>query len=126
MNKIANSKIAIIILVRNDYKNTFATIKSVLKSKEVDFDIYVVDNASTNDCIKLLKEDFMDYDNISFLINDFNWGYAEGNNIAIRKCMNLGYDYFYILNNDVIFDSDYCIHDMWAQPTNPVGRVYGC
>lgn len=118
MNKIANSKIAIIILVWNDYKNTFATIKSVLKSKEVDFDIYVVDNASTNDCIKLLKEDFMNCDNVSFLINDFNWGYAEGNNIAIRKCMNWGYDYFYILNNDVIFDSDYCIHDMWITMKN--------
>ena len=113
MKQIANSKIAIIILVWNDYYNSRETIKSVLNSKDIDFDVFIVDNASTNDCINLLRDEFSDFEHLYFCINDFNWGYAEGNNIAIRKCMDLGYDYFYILNNDVIFESEFCIRDMW-------------
>lgn len=113
MNKIANSKIAIIILVWNDYKNTRATIESVLRTKKMDYDIFVVDNASTDGCIDRLKNDFSSFSNIYYIINDCNWGYAEGNNIAIRKCKDLGYEFFFVLNNDVVFDSGECICDMW-------------
>lgn len=112
MTELKN-KIAIIILVWNDYTNTCATIKSVLKSKGVDYDIIVVDNASTDSCIDKIKLEFSKVVNIRYLINDENWGYAEGNNIAIRYCLNEGYEYFFILNNDVVFDSESCIHDMW-------------
>lgn len=112
MTELKN-KIAIIILVWNDYTNTCDTIKSVLKSKGVDYDIIVVDNASTDSCIDKIKLEFSKVVNIRYLINDENWGYAEGNNIAIRYCLNEGYEYFFILNNDVVFDSESCIHDMW-------------
>ena len=83
MNQIQKETV-IIILVWNDYENTKATIDSVLKSEGVDYDILVVDNASTDGCIEKLREDYGSYDNISFLMNKENWGYAEGNNIALR------------------------------------------
>lgn len=111
MNQIQKETV-IIILVWNDYENTKATIDSVLKSEGVDYDILVVDNASTDGCIEKLREDYGSYDNISFLMNKENWGYAEGNNIALRYCMKMNYEYFFILNNDVIFDSPSCIHDL--------------
>lgn len=107
-----NYKSAIIILVWNDYTNTCATINSVLKSKGIDYDIIIVDNDSTDGCIDKIRHDFKDVPNIRYLINDVNWGYAEGNNIAIKFCLDEGYDYFFILNNDVVFDSEVCLHDM--------------
>lgn len=108
-----HSKIAIIILVWNDYINTKNTIDSVLKNKGCEIDVFVVDNASTDECIDKIKNDYQNVSNIHYLMNSQNWGYAEGNNIAIRYCMDHGYDYFFILNNDIIFDSDSCIFDLW-------------
>lgn len=109
---MANSKTAIIILVWNDYKNTKNTIESVLKSRNCTYDIFIVDNNSTDGCIDKLKKDYGSIGNIYYLMNSDNWGYAEGNNIALRYCVELGYDYFFILNNDIIFDSDSCIHEL--------------
>lgn len=118
-------KIAIIILVWNDYVNTRATINSVLNTKGCNYDIIIVDNASTNGCIDKIRNEFKNIGNIFYLINNVNWGYAEGNNIAIRYCMENGYDYFFILNNDVIFDSESCIYDMWKtmEDDNSIGIV---
>lgn len=102
----------IIILVWNDYINTKATIDSILLSEEVDYDILIVDNNSSDDSIMQLKKTYKDCRKIQYLINDQNWGYAEGNNIALRYCYNLGYQNFYVLNNDLIFNNRELIKDL--------------
>lgn len=102
-------KTIIIILVWNDYINTKKTIESVLHSKNICYDILIVDNDSTDGCINKLKIDFVNCPNICYLYNTENWGYAEGNNVAFRYALEKGYDYFFVLNNDVTFKSDFLL-----------------
>ncbi len=38
------------------------------------------------------------------LVNDANLGFAEGNNVGIRRALELGAEWVLILNNDVEVD----------------------
>jgi GT2 family glycosyltransferase len=48
-----------------------------------------------------------DYKQLIFIWSDINQGYASGNNIAIKYSqLTKRYDYFWILNNDTVIESD--------------------
>lgn len=69
----------------------------------LDYEIYsimVVDNCSPNESATVLapKSEEMDF---IFYANKTNAGYAAGNNIGIRYGIEHGFDYSWILNNDV-------------------------
>ena len=62
--------------------------------------IIVVDNCSPNESAEVLEAKSKEMDFI-FYPNKKNAGYAAGNNIGIRYGIDHGYDYSWILNNDV-------------------------
>lgn len=77
-------------------------IQSVLESKTDDYDIFVVDNASTDDSVARIRQL---YDNwVTLIINPENMGGSGGFNTGIRKVVELGYKYVWCLDNDVIVD----------------------
>lgn len=57
--------------------------------------IYVADNGSTDDSVQFLAEKFP---GISQILNNGNFGYAEGYNLALKK---VEADYYVLLNSDV-------------------------
>jgi GT2 family glycosyltransferase len=69
---------------------------SVLKSSYDPFEIILVDNASTDDSISIVKELFND-DRIIIVRNSSNLGFAEGNNIGAEYARG---GYLVFLNND--------------------------
>ncbi len=77
-------------------------IQSVLESKTDDYDIFVVDNASTDDSVERIRKS---YDSqVTLIVNPENLGGSGGFNTGIRKVVESGYKYVWCLDNDVIVD----------------------
>lgn len=87
-------KLAIVILNWNGAELLKKYLPSVLKYSEGS-EIYVIDNASTDDSVAVLKKEFP---NVSIVINNENYGFAGGYNNGLK---NIKADYYCLLNSDV-------------------------
>lgn len=75
-------------------------LNSLSSQTEKGFKLYFIDNGSTDSSINIIKSYFDKLD-IDIIQLDKNYGFAEANNIGIKKALNDGYDYFLTLNNDI-------------------------
>lgn len=87
-------KIAVVILNWNGQKLLETFLPSVTSYSE-EADIYVADNASTDDSVKYVKNHFP---TVSIIQNSENGGYAKGYNDALK---HIDADVFCLLNSDV-------------------------
>ena len=92
---------SIIIVNYNFGKILENCISSILKTQNCNFEIILVDNASTDNSHKTCKEKYPD---IILVENDENLGYAEGNNIGIKNSKG---DYIVILNPDTVVEPNW-------------------
>jgi GT2 family glycosyltransferase len=77
-------------------------LKSLEKLSYVNYEILIVDNGSIDDSVTSFKKLYPD---IEIIENGKNLGYAEGNNVGIRRAIDKKAEYVLLLNNDVIVDS---------------------
>lgn len=98
-------KIAFIILNWNGVNDTLACLASINKIDKKPFviEIIAVDNASTDDSVKRIKELFP---KITVIENKSNLGFAAGNNIGIKYALKDLADFIFIVNNDTILDKN--------------------
>ena len=68
------------------------------------FKILLVDNASTDDSVEFVKNEYLD---IELLILDHNYGYAIGNNRGFNFVVNQGAEFVIFLNNDTFVDENF-------------------
>ena len=94
------------IVICNYNKKDFVVdcIRSVKESKVHNFDIYVVDNASTDGSVEAIQEEFGD--SVTVLENKENLGGSGGFNTGLRLVRDKGYEYFVCLDNDVLVDEN--------------------
>lgn len=94
------------IVICNYNKRDFVVdcIRSVQESKVQNFDIYVVDNASTDDSVEAVQKEFGD--SVTILQNTENLGGSGGFNTGLRVVRDKGYEYFVCLDNDVLVDEN--------------------
>lgn len=97
-------KVGIIILNWNGIKDTVECLESLKKITYNNYNIYVVDNGSTDGSIEYLNK-YNTY--IKIISNKQNLGFAEGNNIGIRAAIEDGADYVLLLNNDTVVDVNF-------------------
>lgn len=90
--------IAIIILNWNNKVLTDVCIRSLKSQSYKNYNIFVVDNNSSDDSLPYLRRKYKD---VKIIKNESNLGYAAGNNVGIKEAIRCGYEYIYILNNDV-------------------------
>lgn len=93
--------VLIVILNYRTYELTLDLIKKLQNLSYANYDVMVIDNCSPNELASVLEEK-KDELGFIFYANKINAGYAAGNNIGIRYAYENGYDYTWILNNDVI------------------------
>lgn len=67
---------------------------------DVSVDVKVVDNASYDDSVAMLRTTFPQVD---LLVSDTNLGFTAGNNLALRQC---DHDYVLLLNPDTVVAPD--------------------
>jgi len=146
------SRVSIIILNWNGWKDTIECLESVYQNAYANYEVLVVDNGSKDNSIEMIKKwasgdekilssyftyskknkpikyfeytkkelelrtylrgkkklDPLPSNRKLFIINnDKNYGFAEGNNIAIRQVLNENKsDYLFLLNNDTYIPKD--------------------
>lgn len=78
--------------------------------------VYVVDNASTDRTIEIIKKD---YPMVIVAENAENKGFGQGNNDGFRYAKEKGYDYVFLLNQDACVETDTLEQLVRAQNLNP-------
>jgi GT2 family glycosyltransferase len=98
-------KVFVIILNWNGREMTPDCLRFLVKlnTKNIELNIVVVDNASTDGSIKALKK-FSPF--VKLLCNQSNLGFAGGNNVGIKYALKNGADFILILNNDTIINKN--------------------
>ena len=95
-------KIGIVVCNYNKEDYIVNCVDSILKSDFQDFDVYVVDNASTDRSVELLKERFGE--KIHLIVNTENLGGSGGFNTGLREVLKYDYPYVMCVDNDVIME----------------------
>lgn len=99
--------IGIIVLNYKNWKVTHDCLKSIFETtNNLEFRVYLVDNASPNDPHQEIIDFIRDNNRIIFIKNKVNTGYSAGNNIGIKSALNDGCDSILITNSDIIFLND--------------------
>lgn len=83
-------------------QNTIECLKSISKlniPKSISVDSVVIDNASSDNSVKKIKEEFP---KIIMIENQTNLGFTGGNNEGMRYALKSGADFVVLLNNDTI------------------------
>jgi hypothetical protein len=88
--------ISIIIVNWNSKFYLYNCIKSIInKNSVLKKEIIVVDNASGDESVELVKRDFP---NVTVIMNETNYGFSKANNIGIKHSQG---KYVFIINPDV-------------------------
>lgn len=88
-----------IIIVSFNVKNLLRDCLNSLHQVTVPFEVFVVDNASKDDTLAMLKTEFQSWSALTVIANNENKGFAGANNQAIPKCSG---KYILFLNPDTI------------------------
>ena len=96
---VEHVKTAVVVLNWNGAEDTLACLRSLSNGSSPPPLIIVVDNASTDDSVFLIRQSTL-ADVV--LENRENLGFAEGNNVGIRHALALDVDVVAILNNDTL------------------------
>lgn len=89
-------RVAIVILNWNGKKFLEKFLPSVVDNNIEYADIYIADNASTDDSLSFLEAN---YPKIHTIPLDKNYGFAEGYNRALKQIVDI--EYFILLNSDI-------------------------
>lgn len=93
-------KISVVIVTYNNLELTRLCLDSIHDNTEYpNYEIVVVDNASSDDTVAYLEEYIKDHANVVFIKSENNLGFAGGNNLGVKAA---GGDYVVLLNNDTI------------------------
>lgn len=88
-------KTAVVILNWNGRKFLEKFLPSVVTHSENDAEVFVADNASTDESVEFLKENYPD---VRIIVNDSNGGFSKGYNDALSQ---IDAEYYVLLNSDI-------------------------
>lgn len=98
-----SSKIGLVTVLYNSEKVLFDFFDSLNKQTYKDFILYVIDNNSTDNCLKKAKELSSNvFFETKFIPNKDNYGVAKGNNQGIINALKDECDNVLICNNDIV------------------------
>jgi GT2 family glycosyltransferase len=89
------TRLAVVILNFNGAHFLKQFLPNVIVYSKGFADVIVADNASNDDSLQVLKQDFPD---VQVIVNDNNYGFAGGYNEALK---HIHHEFFILLNSDV-------------------------
>ena len=93
----------IVVLNWNGRAFTAACLRSLRRLTYPRVRVIVVDNGSTDGSVESVRTEFPEVDVVPL---ERNIGFAAGNNVGIRKALDAGAVYVWLLNNDTEVDPD--------------------
>lgn len=98
------NKIALIVVTRNAKPWITKCLDSLRNQTVPDFDLYIVDNNSSDETCKIVLEKIP----AAIIIrNNENLGFAKANNLALKKALERGAEYFVLLNQDTVVQNNF-------------------
>jgi GT2 family glycosyltransferase len=97
------AQVVTVVLNWNGKPDTLACLGSLEKTTYPSHRIVVVDNASADDSVSAIKQQFS---SVHVIANRKNLGFSGGNNVGIEWALQQGADYCFVLNNDTLVDSE--------------------
>jgi hypothetical protein len=96
-NTIVPADLAVIVINWNNAQDTIKCLESLASWESLKPDIYIVDNASSDDSLSQIERRFS---GIRVIQSEKNRGFAGGNNLGIKKAIENGAREILLLNND--------------------------
>jgi GT2 family glycosyltransferase len=90
--------VAVVVLSWNGRDDTLGCLASLAEVEHEPLDVVVVDNGSTDGTAEAVRERFPE---VELVRSEENLGFAEGNDVGIRRALERGADHVLVLNNDV-------------------------
>ena len=81
-------------------------------SSNIPLDLFIIDNASTDETVEHIKENYAD---LKIIQNKNNLGFGAANNIGLQYAIDHNYSYVYLLNQDA-----------WIQPNTISALINKC
>ena len=94
--------VSIVVLNWNGWHDTLACIASLQRLDYPNYRIHVVDNGSSDDSVAVIRERFP---GVEIIQTGSNLGFAGGNNVGVRRALEIGASYVLLLNNDTVVDA---------------------
>jgi GT2 family glycosyltransferase len=113
---IFRDSLAVLVLNWNNYEDTSNCIESIITHLDGNIQIIVIDNNSTDRSLERLQNN---YPKCKYVQNDKNLGFAGGMNEGIREARRGGFEYVFLLNNDVVLTGNLDIHELVQKVKEP-------
>jgi GT2 family glycosyltransferase len=95
--------VAVVTINWNGWRHTLACLSALRGSVGANWHLFIVDNGSTDDSVARLKGLGAD---TTLIQSGANLGWTGGNNVALRKILDLNYEHIFVLNNDAAVHAD--------------------
>jgi hypothetical protein len=102
--EINMKSVGIVICNYNKADKVLECIQCILEQKFTDYDLYVVDNASTDNSVPAIREKYGD--KVRLIVNSENLGGSGGFNTGLRAAYQAGYPYLMCVDNDAMLDEN--------------------
>jgi hypothetical protein len=110
------------VLNWNGREDTLECLNSIQRVRYRNLHVIAVDNGSTDGSAEAIRAAFP---SIDLIVNAANLGFAEGNNIGIRRALVQGAEFVLLLNNDTTVDPDLISELVAGAALNPRAGVLG-
>ena len=96
-------RVEVVVLNWNGWRDTLACLASLQRLNYSNFGLVVVDNGSTDGSQSYIEAEFPD---IQVLQTGANLGFGGGCNAGIRRALEKGSDYVWLINSDATVDEN--------------------
>ncbi len=96
----------VLVINWNGEEHLEACFDALLKQTYDNVRVILVDNASTDDSVKMVQDRFGAGPRVEILRCASNLGWSGGNNVGMSYSLALGADYIFLLNNDTATSPD--------------------
>lgn len=116
-------RVGIVVLNYLHANDTIRCVRAIQRSEHRDASICVVDNGSGADVVADLRNGLDPV--VPLIENDDNLGYAAGNNVGIRRVLEEGADFVWVLNPDTVAEEDTLSRMIAVMRRYPQGGIVG-
>lgn len=115
-------RVVTVILNWNGWRDTLACVRSCQRLVNVDNELIVIDNGSTDGSVERLQAEIP---GLRIIETGANLGYAGGNNVGVRLAIDEGAEFVWLLNNDTTVDPRALDELIAVMRSNPRAGIVG-